>query len=84
MELEAIKLELISWLSKLEDQETLEYLKVVKETQEAGNDWWEELTEEQKRGIESGLNDVKEGRVITHEEVRKKYGISGEVARFIV
>ena len=61
MELEAIKLELISWLSKLEDQETLEYLKVVKESQEAGNDWWEELTEGQKRGIESGLNDVKEG-----------------------
>lgn len=84
MELEAIKLELISWLSKLEDQETLEYLKVVKESQEAGNDWWEELTEEQKRGIESGLDDVKEGRVFSHEEVRKKYGISGEVSRFIV
>ena len=75
MELEAIKLELIAWLSKLEDQDTIEYLKVVKESQETGMDWWEELTEVQKKGIEKGLNDVKEGRVTAHEEVRKKYGI---------
>jgi len=34
MELEAIKLELIAWLSKLEDQDTIEYLKVVKDTRE--------------------------------------------------
>ena len=75
MELEAIKLELIAWLSKLEDQETIEYLKVVKESHEGGNEWWEELTEIQKTGIDKGLNDVKEGRITSHEEVRKKYGI---------
>lgn len=75
MELEAIKLELIAWLSKLEDQDTIEYLKVVKDTQETGNDWWEELNEVQKKGVEKGLNDVKEGRIFSHEEVRKKYGI---------
>lgn len=75
MELEAIKLDLIAWLSKLEDQDTIEYLQVVKESQEAGTDWWDELTEVQKEGIEKGLNDIKEGRVISHEEVRKKYGI---------
>lgn len=75
MELEAIKLELIAWLSKLEDQDTIEYLKVVKDTQETGNDWWEELNQVQKKGVEKGLNDVKEGRIFSHEEVRKKYGI---------
>ena len=75
MELEAIKLELIAWLSKLEDQDTIEYLKVVKDIQETGNDWWEELNENQKIRIEKGLNDVKEGRIFSHEEVRKKYGI---------
>ncbi len=75
MELEAIKLELIAWLSKLEDQDTIEYLKVVKDTQETGNDWWEELNEVQKKGVEKGLNDVKEGRIFSHKEVRKKYGI---------
>lgn len=75
MGLKAIKLELIDWLSGLEDQDIIEYLKLVKESHEAGNDWWEELTEVQKKGIEKGLNDVKEGRIVSHEEVRKKYGI---------
>lgn len=75
MELEAIKLELIAWLSKLEDQDTIEHLKVVKEYHEAGIDWWEELTEVQKKGIKKGLNDVKAGRIVSHEEVRKNYGI---------
>lgn len=75
MELETIKLELIAWLSKLEDKDTIEYLKVVKDTQETGNDWWEELTEVQKKGVERGLNDVKNNRIFSHEEVREKYGI---------
>ncbi len=75
MELKAIKLELITWLSQLEDQETIEYLKLVKESQEARIDWFDELTEVQKKGVEKGLNDVKAGRIVSHEEVRKKYGI---------
>lgn len=74
MGLEAIKLELIAWLSKLEDQGTIEYLKVVKDTKEAQGDWFEDLTEQQKKGIEKGLQDVKDGRVTSHDEVRKKYG----------
>jgi hypothetical protein len=73
MNLEAIKLDLIAWLSKLEDQDTIEYLKVVKESQEAGADWWDDLSDVQKEGIEKGLNDIKEGRVISHEVIRKKY-----------
>lgn len=75
MELEAIKLELISWLSNLKDQDTIEYLKVVKESHEAGIDWWEELSEAQKSGIEKGLDDVRKGRVVSHRDVRTKYGI---------
>ena len=73
MELEAINLELIAWLSNLEDQDTIEYLKIVKESQETETDWWEELSDVQKKGIENGLKDLKEGRIFAHEEVRKKY-----------
>ncbi|MCM4161909.1 hypothetical protein FHG64_14710 [Antarcticibacterium flavum] len=74
MKLEAIKLDLIAWLSKLEDQDTIEFLQVVKESQGAGADWWDELSDVQKDGIEKGLNDIKEGRVISQEEVRKALG----------
>ena len=75
MGLEAIKLELIEWLTKLEDQDTLEYLKVVKDSKISDHDWFDDLTEEQKRGIERGLKDIDEGRVTSHDEVKKTYGI---------
>ena len=35
MEQDAIKLELIEWLTKLKDNETIEYLKVVKDSKSA-------------------------------------------------
>ena len=49
---EAIKIELIEWLSKLEDSETINYLKIVKDTSFSDKDWWHNLTDEQKAGIE--------------------------------
>ena len=72
---EAIKLELIEWLKHLEDDETINYLKIVKDSRNMGNDWWDELTEEQKQGIERGLKDIEQGKIIPHDQVVKKYGL---------
>lgn len=72
---DAIKLELIEWLTKLDDDETIEYLKLVKDSTSSKEDWWHNLTPEQKLGIEKGLRDIDEGRVIPHEEVKEKYGL---------
>jgi hypothetical protein len=74
MRLEAIKLELIEWLAKLEDNDTINYLKIMKDSKTSKNDWWDDLTEVQKQGAERGLKDIEEGRVVSHEDVkRKKY-----------
>ena len=59
---DAIKLELIQWLSRLEDDDTLDYLKVVKDSSETKSDWWHDLSESQKAGIERGLDDIESGR----------------------
>ena len=72
---EALKLELIEWLSKLEDEDTIEYLKVVKDSSSKENDWWCDLTANQKEAIERGLKDIEEGRIVSHEEVKIKYGL---------
>ena len=72
---EAIKLELIEWLSKLEDDETLDYLKVVKDSNVSHDDWWYDLTEEQRAGIERGLKDIDAGRITPHDQVKLKYGL---------
>jgi hypothetical protein len=72
---EAIKLELIEWLTKLEDDETLEYLKVVKDSKISKRDWWDDLSEAEKASIKRGLKDIEEGRTTSHEEVKKRYGL---------
>lgn len=74
MSSEAVKLELIEWLTKLDD-ETLQYLKVVKDLKDNQNDWWNELPKEHQQGIQRGLNDIDTGRITPHNEVIKKYGL---------
>lgn len=71
---DAIKLELIEWLTKLEDDNTIQFLKIIKDTG-SKDDWWYELSDEQRTGIQRGLKDVEDGRVIPHDEVRLKYGL---------
>ena len=72
---EAIKLELIEWLTKLDDDETIQYLKIVKDSKDKHSDWWDELSEEQKKGLQRGLNDIDQGNVIPHDAVKSKYGL---------
>jgi hypothetical protein len=72
---DAIKLELIEWLTKLEDDETIQYLKIVKDSKSTEHDWWEDLSENEKKGIEKGLKDIEAGRVFSHDEVKSKYGL---------
>ncbi len=72
---ETIKLELIEWLTKLNDIDTLNFLKVVKESRNVNQDWWNDLTEQQRLGIQRGLKDIDEGRIVSHGDVKKKYGL---------
>ena len=62
MEHDGLKLELIEWLTKLEDDETIRYLKVVKDSKPSNHSWWDDLSERQKQGIERGLTDIDESR----------------------
>jgi len=71
----AIKLELIEWLTNLEDDATLNYLKIVKESSAMHDDWWNLLSDQEKSGIYRGLRDVDAGRVVAHEDVKTKYGL---------
>ena len=72
---EAIKLELIEWLTHLDDDDTISYSKIVNDSSETGGDWWQYLSENQKRGIERGLLDIDVGMVTPHDQVKNKYGL---------
>ena len=70
---EAIKLELIEWLTKLQSNETIHYLEIIKDSMKEENDWWSSLSSEQISGIERGLKDIDEGRTIAHDTVKQRY-----------
>jgi predicted transcriptional regulator len=71
---ETIKLELIEWLSRLENPQTIQYLKSVKDASVSKEDWWLSLSDNQIESIERGLRDIEEGHVVSHEDVKKRYG----------
>lgn len=73
MSAEAMKLELIQWLSQLDDKGLLASLLHFKKANEAG-DWYDALTTEQQAAIAAGEADLKAGRVRPSADVWKKYG----------
>lgn len=65
------KLELIQWLSTLEDKVVIE--KLIKFRKEESTDWWDSISDEEKKSIENGLNDADKNNLIHHVTVRKTY-----------
>lgn len=70
-ELLSLKLDLINWISNLDDPNILHSIKDLQSANQT--DWWDDLTHEQKQSVEEGLSDVKNGRVHSHDEVSKLF-----------
>lgn len=66
------KLELIQWLSTVEDSSIIE--KIMDLKQQESIDWWNTISENEKQSIELGLKDVASGKVSSHSKARKLYG----------
>jgi hypothetical protein len=75
MNVQSIKLELIEWLSALQDEDTIYYLKVLKDSKTMKRDWWEDLSEAQKQSISRGVEDSDTGRYLSNDEAKKKLGL---------
>ncbi len=75
MTIDAIKLELIEWLTQLDDDDTIEYLKIVKDSNQSSHYKKEYFTNEDIAGIERGLADAAVGRLTPHETVKKRYDL---------
>ena len=71
MNIQAEKLELIQWLISVNDVSIIEKIKSFR--LKSSKDWWDEISEAEKQAIEQGLKDAEEGKLIPHNEVKKKY-----------
>ncbi|WP_312824289.1 hypothetical protein [Epilithonimonas sp.] len=65
------KLELIQWLSTLEDKSIIE--KLLKFRQEETKDWWESISDEERKSIEKGISQADDKNLKSHSEARKIY-----------
>ncbi|MGB4958540.1 MAG: hypothetical protein WBO36_03635 [Saprospiraceae bacterium] len=65
------KLELIQWVSTLEDKAVIE--KLIKFRKEENTDWWDSISDEEKKSIQRGLNDAEMNNLVPHIIVRKTY-----------
>jgi hypothetical protein len=65
------KIELIQWLSVIDDVKLLE--KIVDLKEQNSGDWWHEISEEEKDSIDRGLANADSGKLKPHSEARSMY-----------
>jgi len=73
MNIHTEKLDLIEWISRLNDTSIIEKLKEVRINYVKSKDWGDTLKQDEIESIEEGLKDLEEGRVHSHETARKVY-----------
>ncbi|MFY8181103.1 MAG: hypothetical protein ACOVLG_04945 [Flavobacterium sp.] len=65
------KLELIQWLSTIEDSSIIE--KIMDLRKKESKDWWNSISEREKESIELGLKDAESGKLNPHSKARELY-----------
>ena len=65
------KLELIQWLSTIEDTSVIE--KLMDFRKQESKDWWNSISEIEKESIEKGLEDAEKGNLKPHSKARALY-----------
>lgn len=73
MNIQTEKLDLIEWISKLNDNSIIGKLRQIKEDYSKSKDWWDTLNQEEIESINRGLKDFEEGRTHSHDTARRIY-----------
>ncbi len=71
MDIQNTKIELIQWLTSLDDTSLIQKVIDLRNTQT--KDWWNETTEAEKDSINKGISDSENGKLNSHSEARKVY-----------
>ena len=66
------KLDIIHWITELKDYSKLDFIEQIKNS-DIKLDWWNEISVAEKKSIELGLQQMNDGKVISHSNVRKRY-----------
>ncbi|MBE0639388.1 MAG: hypothetical protein IH598_12795 [Bacteroidales bacterium] len=73
MNIQTEKLDLIGWISKLNDNLIVDRLRQIKDDYSKSEDWWDSLNKEEIESIKRGLKDFEEGKTHSNETTRRVY-----------
>lgn len=65
------KIELIQWVSTLNDQTLIDKLMKFREKEKM--DWWKEISIDEQNSIDKGIQDADNGKLTSHSNVKKIY-----------
>jgi len=71
MDIQLEKLNLIKWLTDVQEPSVIERFIALKNDQQV--DWWDQISEEEKAEIVEGLAQADNGEFVLHEVVMAKY-----------
>ncbi len=74
MNIHTEKLDLIQWISNLNDASVINKLREIKNNYTHPKDWSANLKKEELESINNGLKDLEEGRIHSHDTARNIYG----------
>ena len=66
-----IKIELIQWLTKVEDPDLIQKILELKESE--SGDFWDEISYEEKKSVQKGVAEAEDGKLKPRSEARKVY-----------
>ena len=70
MGLAAKKLDIIGWITNLNDEDILDKIESLRKQED---DWWDAIGEDEKTEILEGLSQLDRGESVAHEQVMAKY-----------
>jgi hypothetical protein len=74
MNLSAEKLDIIQRICEIQDSDLIDLIKnIILVPDIAKSDWWSYASQEEKDSINRGIDDLQQGKIHPHEQIRKKY-----------
>lgn len=70
--IQTAKIELIQWLTTLDNSDIIQKIIDLRKTET--EDWWNEISDVEKKSIESGISDADGGKLNSNSEAEKVYG----------
>lgn len=65
------KIELIQWISTLNNESLIKKLMILRQKEKT--DWWNEISSDEQKSIEKGIEDADNGKLTSHSNVKQIY-----------